>query len=47
MVGAIDRYQNPKKLGAKAPTLAPIITQSLTGGTGEDSGSAGMGGGGY
>jgi hypothetical protein len=47
MVGAIDRYQNPKKLGAKAPTLAPIITQSLTSGTGEDSGSAGMGGGGY
>ena len=47
MVGAIDRYQNPKKLGAKAPTLAPIITQSLTGGAGEDSGSAGMGGGGY
>jgi hypothetical protein len=46
MVGAIDRYQNPKKLGAKAPTLAPIITQSLTGGGGEDSGSAGMGGGG-
>jgi hypothetical protein len=44
MVGAIDRYQNPKKLGAKAPTLAPIITQSLTGGTAEDSGSAGMGG---
>ena len=31
MVGAIDRYQNPKKLGARAPTLAPIITQSLTG----------------
>ncbi len=44
MVGAIDRYQNPKKLGAQAPTLAPIITQSLTGGTGADSGSAGMGG---
>ena len=47
MVGAIDRYQNPKKLGAKAPTLAPVITQSLTGGTTEDNGSAGMGGGGY
>jgi hypothetical protein len=48
MVGAIDRYQNPKKLGAKAPTLAPIITQSTSGQTGgEDSGSAGMGGGGY
>jgi hypothetical protein len=45
MVGAIDRYQNPKLLGAKAPTLAPIIIQSLTGGGGE-SGGAGMGGGG-
>jgi hypothetical protein len=46
MVGAIDRYQNPKKLGARAPTLNPIITQSLTGaGGGEDSGNAGMGGG--
>jgi hypothetical protein len=45
MVGAIDRYQNTKKLGAKAPTLAPIITQNLSGGSSEDSGSAGMGGG--
>ena len=40
MVGAIDRYQNPKKLGQAAPTLAPIITQSL-------SGASGGGGGGY
>ena len=31
MVGAINRYQNPKLLGAKAPTLAPIITQSSSG----------------
>jgi hypothetical protein len=47
MVGAIDRYQNAKRLGARAPTLAPIITQSLTGsGGGEDAGSGGMGGGG-
>ena len=46
MVGAMDRYQNPKKLGAMAPTLAPIITQSLTGGTGGESGGGGMGGGG-
>ncbi|MHB8884536.1 MAG: hypothetical protein ACYC5H_05530 [Methylovirgula sp.] len=28
MVGAIDRYQNPRKLGAAAPTLAPIILPS-------------------
>jgi hypothetical protein len=46
MVGAIDRYQNPKLLGAQAPTLSPIITQSLQGGSGGDQGSAGMGGGG-
>ncbi|PNG27150.1 hypothetical protein [Methylocella silvestris] len=46
MVGAIDRYQNPKLLGAKAPTLSPIIIQSLTGSGGNDSGSSGMGGGG-
>ncbi|ACK51618.1 conserved hypothetical protein [Methylocella silvestris BL2] len=46
MVGAIDRYQNPKLLGAKAPTLSPIIVQSLTGSGGSDSGSSGMGGGG-
>ena len=47
MVGAIDRYQNPKKLGAKAPTLAPIITQSLTGSTGggDSGGGGGYGGG--
>jgi hypothetical protein len=48
MVGAIDRYQNPKRLGARAPTLAPLITQSTSGQTGgEDMGSGGMGGGGY
>lgn len=46
MVGAINRYQNPKLLGAQAPTLAPVITQSLQGGGGADQGSAGMGGGG-
>jgi hypothetical protein len=45
MVGAIDRYQNPKKLGAQAPTLAPIITQNLSGGNSQDIGSGGMGGG--
>jgi hypothetical protein len=45
MVGAVDRYQNPKKLGAKAPTLAPIITPTLGGGGG-DAGGGGMGGGG-
>ena len=44
MVGAINRYQNPKLLGAKAPTLAPIITQTLQGGSTEDQGSTGMGG---
>ncbi len=27
MVGAMDRYQNPNKLGAQTPTLAPVITQ--------------------
>ena len=47
MVGAINRYQNPKLLGAQAPTLSPIITQSLQGGnSGGDQGSPGMGGGG-
>ena len=47
MVGAINRYQNPKLLGAQSPTLAPIIVQSLTGaGSTPDTGSAGMGGGG-
>jgi hypothetical protein len=45
MVGAIDRYQNPKKLGARAPTLAPLITESLGGGGSQDTGNAGMGGG--
>ena len=48
MVGAINRYQNPKFLGAQAPTLAPIITQNLQGGGGGDQGGAGAGaGGGY
>jgi hypothetical protein len=47
MVGAIDRYQNPKLLGAKAPTLAPIIIQSLTGaGGGGETGGGAVGGGG-
>ena len=46
MVGAINRYQNPRLLGAQAPTLAPIITQTLQGGGAGDQGSAGMGGGG-
>jgi hypothetical protein len=41
MTGAIDRYQNVKKQGQGAPTLAPVITQSLSGGGG------GMGGGRY
>jgi len=42
MVGAVNRYQNPKLLGAQAPTLAPIILQSLQGGGGQDQGSAGV-----
>jgi hypothetical protein len=42
MIGAINRYQNPKLLGAQAPTLAPIIT---TGSGSVDSGSPGIGGG--
>jgi hypothetical protein len=41
MVGAVDRYQNPKRLGAQAPTLSPIITQSLQGSSGGDQGSSG------
>lgn len=45
MVGAVDRYQNPNRLGAQAPTLAPIIAPTSQGG-GSDQGSAGMGGGG-
>ena len=45
MVGAINRYQNPKLLGAKAPTLAPIILATPSGG-GEGGGGGGMGGGG-
>ena len=45
MVGAIDRYQNPKLLGEKAPTLAPIITQSLTGQSGGGDTGGGYGGG--
>jgi len=44
MVGAINRYQNPKLLGAQAPTLSPIITQTLQGGGGGDQGSSGIGG---
>lgn len=47
MVGAINRYQDPKLLGAQAPTLSPIITQSLQGSSGSgDQGSSGMGYGG-
>jgi hypothetical protein len=46
MVGAIDRYQNPRKLGVLAPTLAPIISQTVTG-AGSEGGGGGMGGGGY
>jgi hypothetical protein len=45
MVGAIDRYQNVKRAGQAAPTLAPVITQSLTGGGG--GGGESGGGGGY
>jgi hypothetical protein len=44
MVGAINRYQNPKLLGAKAPTLAPIITQNLQGGAAEDTTGTPLGG---
>ena len=47
MVGAINRYQNRTLLGAQAPTLAPIITQSLQGSSGgADQGSTGLGAGG-
>ena len=46
MVGAINRYQNPRLLGAQAPTLSPIIMQSLQGGGGQDQGSVGIGAGG-
>jgi hypothetical protein len=47
MVGAINRYQNPRLLGAQAPTLSPIITQSLQGNAGgADQGSSGTGYGG-
>jgi hypothetical protein len=46
MVGAINRYQNPKLLGAKAPTLAPIIMQNITGGPGGEGGGGGVGPGG-
>jgi uncharacterized membrane protein YgcG len=48
MVGAIDRYQNPRRLGAVAPTLAPIImgTVSSGGGGGGGAGAGGMAGGG-
>ncbi len=45
MVGAINRYQNPKLLGAKAPTLAPIILPTSQGGGGGDQGGGGAGGG--
>jgi hypothetical protein len=46
LVGAINRYQNPRLLGAQAPTLAPIIMQNLQGGGGgADQGSAGTGAG--
>jgi hypothetical protein len=44
MVGAIDRYHNPKKLGAR--TLAPIITPS-TNFSGGETGGADTGGVGY
>jgi hypothetical protein len=44
MVGAIDRYHNPKKLGAK--TLAPIIAPSAIFSGGE-TGGVDTGGGGY
>ena len=46
MVGAINRYQNPRLLGAQAPTLSPIIMQRLQGGGGQDQGSVGIGAGG-
>jgi len=36
MVGAIERYQNPKLLGARAPTLSPIVIQNLNGSSQED-----------
>ncbi|GEM_PF-2862995 len=46
MVGAMDRYQNPKLLGVTPPTLAPIIIPGSTGAGGGAGGGA-MGGGGY
>jgi hypothetical protein len=43
MVGAIDRYKNPRRLGVVAPTLAPIISGTV-GTTGGGAGGGGMGG---
>jgi hypothetical protein len=43
MVGAVDRYQNPRRLGAVAPTLAPIILPTAGGGGGGEGGGYGSG----
>ncbi len=45
MLGAIERYQNPKFLGVQAPTLAPIIMPSSKGGGGGEQAGGGSGGG--
>lgn len=46
MVGAIDRYQNPRRLGVVAPTLAPIILGTTGAGAGGGAGGGGAGAGG-
>ena len=50
MVGAITRYRNPGGVGsiAAAPTITPIIVQTVSGGAGSGAaagGAAGVGGG--
>ncbi len=48
MVGAVTRYRYPGGLGsaAAAPTLAPIIVQTVSGGAGGSEGGGGSYGGG-
>jgi hypothetical protein len=41
MVGAINRYQNPAFIGARAPTVAPIISSQYNN-SGEDPGNKGL-----
>lgn len=46
MVGAIQRYRNPRRAGAAQPTLAPVILPTA-GASGSTSGGGGGGMGGY